>query len=277
MDEEISFGHWRTKGGDDEVDIVLERHDGAVIAVEVKAGTRITGADLAPMAKLRDRLGKAFTAGVAFYLGERPYRYDDRLFVLWVARLSYAAGMIRSGTSSEPRDESKAPNATLYIGDLPRPAVLQALCNTAVYKTNEDPQRPGEGLTEEEKGRRRLTARESRQRVQACMQCSDTSGLYFAIVRKWVGHGSSRYLAETRLGVNIGPAELDPTEFDDLYGDGAAEGAMNDLRIWLSQSQLERLIGTYVGGSSFGGSMGSPLFPGRVMDRVRRSLSDNRR
>ncbi len=87
MEEEISSGHWRTKGGDDEVDIVLERHDGAVVAVEIKAGTRITGDDLAPMAKLRDRLGKAFSAGIAFYLGERSYRYDDRLFVLPLDRL----------------------------------------------------------------------------------------------------------------------------------------------------------------------------------------------
>ena len=41
----------------DEVDLVLERDDGQVIAFEIKAGTRIGGEDLRGLRLLKDRLG----------------------------------------------------------------------------------------------------------------------------------------------------------------------------------------------------------------------------
>jgi uncharacterized protein len=79
-------GHWRTYEGD-EVDFIIERQDGTVVAVEVKAGRRVPGADLGPLRKLRDRLGDNFAAGVALYLGERSYTFEDRLHVIPVDRL----------------------------------------------------------------------------------------------------------------------------------------------------------------------------------------------
>lgn len=86
LDGIAGVGHWRTRDGD-EVDLVVERDDGAIIAFEVKAGSRIPGGDFQPMRKLRDSVGDAFIAGVALYLGERAYTFEDRLHVMPVDRL----------------------------------------------------------------------------------------------------------------------------------------------------------------------------------------------
>jgi hypothetical protein len=55
-DAPVSGGYFRTEAGD-EVDLVLERDDGQVIAFEIKAGTRVGGEDLRGLRLLRDRLG----------------------------------------------------------------------------------------------------------------------------------------------------------------------------------------------------------------------------
>ncbi len=79
-------GHWRTHDGD-EVDLVVERDDGAVVAFEVKASARVPGEGMRSLAKLRDAVGPAFIAGVALYLGSRSYTFAERLLVLPVDRI----------------------------------------------------------------------------------------------------------------------------------------------------------------------------------------------
>ena len=79
-------GHWRTYDGA-EVDLVVERDDGAVVAFEVKAAARASAEDFRALKKLRDTVGDAFVAGVVLYTGVRGYTYDDRLHVLPVDRL----------------------------------------------------------------------------------------------------------------------------------------------------------------------------------------------
>ena len=86
MDAPITAGHWRTKDST-EVDLVLERHDGAVVAIEIKAADHMPGKHLTPLKTLRDRLGSSFTAGIAFYLGSVGYKADDKIHVLPVDRL----------------------------------------------------------------------------------------------------------------------------------------------------------------------------------------------
>lgn len=86
LDEPTTAGHWRTRDND-EVDLVIERDDGAVVAVEVKAGDHIETKDLAAIGKLRTRLGNSFAAGLVLYLGSRGYTADDRTHVLPVDRL----------------------------------------------------------------------------------------------------------------------------------------------------------------------------------------------
>ena len=86
LDGLAGWHHWRTYDGD-EVDLVIERDDGRIVGIEVKAGTRVPGADLRPLEKLRDLAGDAFIAGVTLYTGERSYNHGDRLYVLPIDRL----------------------------------------------------------------------------------------------------------------------------------------------------------------------------------------------
>ena len=86
MDAPVAAGYWRTKDGL-EVDLVLERHDGAVVAIEVKTGDHVTGKQLDPLRALRERLGSSFIAGIAFHLGPVGYAAEDRIHVLPVERL----------------------------------------------------------------------------------------------------------------------------------------------------------------------------------------------
>ena len=86
LDGIAGFGHWRTHDGD-EVDLVIERGDGAVVAFEVKAAARVPGDDMRALRKLREALGDAFVAGVALYTGSRTYQFEDRLWVMPLDRL----------------------------------------------------------------------------------------------------------------------------------------------------------------------------------------------
>lgn len=77
-----------------EVDLILERRDGAVVAIEVKATSSPRGKDLRHLAHLRDRLDAtepgAFRAGVLLHTGTGGLSMGDRLRalpidVLWAA------------------------------------------------------------------------------------------------------------------------------------------------------------------------------------------------
>jgi predicted AAA+ superfamily ATPase len=80
-DAPVTVGHFRTAAGE-EVDLVLERDDGAVIAFEIKAGTRIDGSDLAGIRALRTRLGANLVAAVVLYTGKQAYTHEDGTAVL---------------------------------------------------------------------------------------------------------------------------------------------------------------------------------------------------
>ena len=86
MDGIAGVGHWRTYDGV-EVDLVVERDDGGVVAFEVKAAGRVPGEDFRGLRKLREALGDAFLAGAVLYTGERSYTFEDRLHALPIDRL----------------------------------------------------------------------------------------------------------------------------------------------------------------------------------------------
>jgi uncharacterized protein len=86
LDQVIARGHWRTYDGD-EVDLVIERDDGRLLAFEVKAGARVLGRDMRSLIKLRDALGERLLAGIVLCTGTRAYRFDDRLHVMPIDRL----------------------------------------------------------------------------------------------------------------------------------------------------------------------------------------------
>ena len=81
--------HFRTSAGS-EVDVVLERPDGTVAGVEVKASATVGAADFAALQTLRDQLGRRFRAGTVLYLGDQALPFGDKLTlaplsVLWAA------------------------------------------------------------------------------------------------------------------------------------------------------------------------------------------------
>jgi predicted AAA+ superfamily ATPase len=86
MDDIAEVGHWRTHAGY-EVDLVVERGDGSVLAFEIKAGSGASAPAFRSLRHLRNLLGSAFHAGVVFHMGERAYRYEDRLMALPLDRL----------------------------------------------------------------------------------------------------------------------------------------------------------------------------------------------
>jgi predicted AAA+ superfamily ATPase len=80
-DAPVAVGHFRTAVAE-EVDLVLERDDGNVVAFEIKAGTRIDRADLAGIAALRARLGASLVSAVVLYTGQLAYTHEDGTMVL---------------------------------------------------------------------------------------------------------------------------------------------------------------------------------------------------
>ena len=89
--QRVTPHHYRDNAGR-EVDLVLERSDSAVVAIEVKATASPRGVDLRHIAALRDHLDRtepgAFRAGVLLHMGSNSLSFGDRLHsapidVLW--------------------------------------------------------------------------------------------------------------------------------------------------------------------------------------------------
>lgn len=75
--------HFRTSAGA-EVDVVLEKADGAVAGVEVKAGATVGPDDFTALRKMRDELGDRFKGGVVLHTGDQLVPFGDKL---WLAPL----------------------------------------------------------------------------------------------------------------------------------------------------------------------------------------------
>ncbi len=83
-----SLFHYRDRGGA-EVDIVVEDRAGTVAAIEVKAASEVSTADIRHLVAFRDRVGDRFAAGVVLHTGRRTLPLGDRLAafpldILWV-------------------------------------------------------------------------------------------------------------------------------------------------------------------------------------------------
>lgn len=104
----------------DEVDLVLETRAGHVAAVDVKASATIEERDYRAMAKLRDRRGNRFAAGVVIYTGRQTIPLSDRIWAVPVSGL-WAAKRRRSRTlSSLSRNGGKARSHFSAVGKILR-------------------------------------------------------------------------------------------------------------------------------------------------------------
>ncbi len=86
LEKVTTVGHWRTSDGD-EIDLVLEREDGGIVAFDVNAASQVAGRDMRHLRKLRDALGERFLIGATLYTGTRAYDLGDRLHAIPIDRL----------------------------------------------------------------------------------------------------------------------------------------------------------------------------------------------
>jgi predicted AAA+ superfamily ATPase len=79
---EASVGHMRTAGGAHEVDLILQRADGRVVAVEVKLARDVNDRDAAQLRWLADRIGEDLLDAVIVTTGPEAYRRADGIAVV---------------------------------------------------------------------------------------------------------------------------------------------------------------------------------------------------
>lgn len=70
-----------------EVDVIVEAPDGRVAGIEVKSGTDVGHREVRHLAKLRDRLGARFVAGVVLNTGPTALSLGERLLALPISVL----------------------------------------------------------------------------------------------------------------------------------------------------------------------------------------------
>ncbi len=111
IDEALAFAHFRDRSGV-EVDIIIERPDGGVVAVEVKSARSVNQRDASGLTFLRDRLGDRFQCGILFHTGPLTARLGERMWAVPVAALwdgaSRATDSLEDGrlaVSERPRRE----------------------------------------------------------------------------------------------------------------------------------------------------------------------------
>jgi uncharacterized protein len=83
---EATVGHLRTKGGRQEVDLVVERA-GRVVAIEVKLAQTVTDGDVRHLHWLADRLGDDLADAIVVTTGPDAYRRPDGVGVVPAALL----------------------------------------------------------------------------------------------------------------------------------------------------------------------------------------------
>jgi uncharacterized protein len=84
---EAAVRHLRTKGGRNEVDLIVERADGRVVAIEVKLGATVSDDDVKHLLWLRDRMGRDLLGSLVVTTGPVAYRRADGIGVVPAALL----------------------------------------------------------------------------------------------------------------------------------------------------------------------------------------------
>jgi predicted AAA+ superfamily ATPase len=79
---EATVSHLRTKAGEHEIDFIVERADGSVVAVEVKLSATVDDTDVAHLHWLSNLLGKRVIDSVVLTTGADAYRRADGVAVV---------------------------------------------------------------------------------------------------------------------------------------------------------------------------------------------------
>lgn len=84
---EARTAHLRTQGGRQEVDLILQRYDGKVLAFEVQLASTPTDADTRHLHWLGEQLGSRLIDKVIVNTGTHAYRRDDGVAIVPLALL----------------------------------------------------------------------------------------------------------------------------------------------------------------------------------------------
>ena len=84
---EARVGHLRTHRGAREVDLIVERGDGAIVAIEVKLAAAVADRDVRHLIWLREQLGDQLFDAVVVTAGPEAYRRPDGIAVVPAALL----------------------------------------------------------------------------------------------------------------------------------------------------------------------------------------------
>ena len=85
---ETRVGHLRTRGGEHEIDLIIERGDGRIVALEVKLSATVDDADTRHLKWLGDRMGPDLLDAAILTTGTEAYRRADGIGVIPAALLS---------------------------------------------------------------------------------------------------------------------------------------------------------------------------------------------
>lgn len=83
----VAMAHLRDRGGDHEIDIVLENRRGDVVAIEVKAAPRTQHRDIGHLEWMRDRVEERFVRGIVLTTGAVGEELGDRLISLPISSI----------------------------------------------------------------------------------------------------------------------------------------------------------------------------------------------
>lgn len=84
---EAEVRHLRTRRGEHEVDLIVQRRDGRVVALEVKFAEAIGDRDVGHLVWLKDRIGADLINAVVINTGPVAYRRQDGIAVVPAALL----------------------------------------------------------------------------------------------------------------------------------------------------------------------------------------------
>lgn len=76
------MGHLRTRNGDHEVDLVVVRDDGRVLAIEVKLSATVDDRDTTHLHWLTKQIGDSLIDAVVINTGPQAYRRPDGIAVV---------------------------------------------------------------------------------------------------------------------------------------------------------------------------------------------------
>jgi predicted AAA+ superfamily ATPase len=84
---EATVHHLRTRNGDHEVDLIVRRPDGRVLALEIKLAATVADDDVRHLAWLRSRIGDDLVGAAVITTGRAAYRRADGVVVVPAALL----------------------------------------------------------------------------------------------------------------------------------------------------------------------------------------------